>query len=879
MSQRRLLIEQQARIRGTADGTPLVQGKALYPVDLYDCPGTTFYGGREQDRQIFTVPKGMDIDGVREGDFRQDLPNTSGPVSLNTLGIRLTKHDTKFPYRVNFDLTKAVNEAGDGKEIKHTPAYPEFTNPGIFPPDLALTSGGGTTTTTVSTRVGVPGRRTTRIWRTFYTTWTKQNETTGENDDAVEITNTPFHTLGTDISDQVSGEITEPNIIQSISPAYDETHSPYIARDVLGPQANAIPVFFRSSTDAGALPTIRVYWSFGALSNSNEFLKRNPGTRDLSLQIICRFEIRNETEVYATRTFIYNRRRLNNVPRGGNEGADSRTNQFGSYQVSQVYEVKTTDTTVFVPGTEERTTRLNLILKQYAGNTATATKTLQLPSSADPTTHDFTVPKKADSIGITFPGFGSLLRDYSTGLPRTFTNRAETAYVTERAQRIDKLTLESRGPAVLVPSNAFLINDDYLQYQGSWNRRFKRLRTRCPAWILYWVMTEPLFGLENKQSDFDLDSFYNTSVYNQELVNGKPRFCFDGLLSGSIREMIRALLSTMRGSLHNNNRNQWVLANERPTTSRWLISNDNAVNGQITYRLSTEKPGVQASFLNRKSGDDDLTSRTTLTDVAEAYPGQDPDCALLWAKWRTWEQQQLLDTVEMRLPFATTNNQGAATNYHKIGVYDIIELYDAAEMGIRLAGRVADSGPNWVQLDEPPMELFPGGTLDEGGWMRLSRDPSNMQLIFQQRDGGLVRRRVRRIGYEAGEPRNNRFDLSSSYQAIVGSTWGIYLPNLQPKHFRVLSVKESDGGLSTTLICRPYITGMHGHVELDRPLSIENHIFKPTCGPNVYQFNGLAQDVHLHYQKNRPPRGNNRAEWDRYIQSLEGSNADLNTSC
>ena len=875
---------QDEQIRVVPDNTPgqnMPQGRCLYPVTLYDEWGEYGHGERPavSRRQFFMVPNQLEIKGVREGDFYQEtsLTLSSSPIVLGDLGITVFHALPKpeFYYTARFDLVDAASAAA-GRQVRYTPDYLSFTNNGIYvqgKDERGRNSGvgigvvGGSTTNTVTTSTETREDRTVASWETYEETWINE---AGTKQTLVEK---DYSSVGTDLSDQVPGSLTTPNVVRALGAlSNDLIETPGTAGVPSAFQAG-ISKLFRDD-----LPTSAQYFSAADMSDDSAFFHG-----------ITNYEIVGGSRVYATRDFTWSRNRSN-----------VQSGREGTYRIKQVRKVTTTTTTTTVPGTEIQTTRIYMRLSMYdqEGNTVVTTQR-RLPSQSNLALELFSFSDDkypGHSIGIDINPYQENLRYFQTSLPRAFFNKAETQYLIRRnAADVLPLSLSVWGASISIPANATVQESDgRLTYDGDWDgTTFKTGRVRCPAWLIYWVLTDPLFGVNYGPDDFDLDSFYQASLYNNELVDVDGvegmRWPYDGLLNGSVGTMVADLLSCCRGILSQNSEGKWVLSQERPTNqTRWIIAEDIGINGRLTYALATAKPAIQATYFSNITGAEATTKRRGLGDTQETYPGQDFYGAQRWADWRTFETQQLSDSVEFSVPLILKNNMGATIDFYRLQLFDIIEIYDSAVAGIRLAGltTAANQTDQWVQIDRVPMELFGGGQIIGGtgpqsNWMRLNIPASRgIRLTTQLQDGGVLSALVTQLEWNPSDLRQNKVHYRGHTESIPsGTVWALKIQDIQPRTYRVVSIAKQNGGLSYQITARPYYQGMHEHVETGAALSVAPFVWNPPCGTDVSTFQGYTSDVHTNYAATIDDWKEPIDSWRVPVDEIQGFISNLASSC
>ena len=92
----------------------------------------------------------------------------------------------------------------------------------------------------------------------------------------------------------------------------------------------------------------------------------------------------------------------------------------------------------------------------------------------------------------------------------------------ESFPRIPKRSFRLRGIKTKIPHNATVdIQTGRITYTGTFNGTFKASKEwhSDPAWVLWDILTNTRYGLSVAESSLDQYTFYNQSVYNNELVD------------------------------------------------------------------------------------------------------------------------------------------------------------------------------------------------------------------------------------------------------------------------------------------------------------------------------------------------------------------------
>ena len=411
--------------------------------------------------------------------------------------------------------------------------------------------------------------------------------------------------------------------------------------------------------------------------------------------------------------------------------------------------------------------------------------------------------------------------------------------VLEEGQEREQLFFYAQAAPIRIPSVATVSGTAPHQYltftSGNWDgTSYKMASTRCPIWLLLEVLTHERYGIQKPLGEIDVQSFLEASKYCNELVDGKPRWAYDGLVEGKQSDIIGNILSLVRGGSSDNPNIKYSLVVERPTEPLWLICKSAVLRGEINYRRAGEpRPPIRATYLDR------------LTAVERATPGpinsreqevvwQDKDVVERWARWQNLKETRLLDTAEFSLAW----DPG-----YRIEDGDVVAIYDEKTVGVRVAGTVLDAGAGWLILDRLPFELWPG----EIGDGRLINDPWGYKaykfpagkkpvLVLQKADGGLVKTTVDEVQWGERDAENRVLVSNQSLKVEpFHTTWACEADGtLEPTLYRVESILERNGEREFDIIATQYIKGMHAFIDKGTPIPTPKHKFvPPSTGPEL----------------------------------------------
>lgn len=509
-------------------------------------------------------------------------------------------------------------------------------------------------------------------------------------------------------------------------------------------------------------------------------------------------------------------------------------------------------------------------------NTVVDTQTLSLLNTNSSQTLEYkTTQTGIDAIGInTTPDYRlAWIRTIDVPTPRSFqdatTDTYRVAIDAVDGQETTSLKVYALGNAIRVPTIANVAGGrphQYLAYPANnvrWNgTSFKSVRTRCPIWRIFDVLTSERFGIELPLSRINVQSFLSASRYCNQLINGRPRWSFDGLLQGTQTEIIDTLLRLVDGDLQKDSDGNLAITIERRNAPKWIVTPATVKSGLITVkRAGKPRAPVRCNFLNRLTGEEQITSGlidSRLVDVV----WQDPEVAERWAKWQNLREQRLLDTVEFTM----------ARDAHRMEVGDLVSVYDPETVGLTNAGRVISSGRNstnnrvWVQLSSLPLDFWrqlvakaqlvepSTGIEDTWGYVGIEWVAGPILTIQKPDGGGLTKTIIRRaLWLPAGRPEENRVEIASSTPLEEGTPWACNnFEELSPTLWRIRSITENDG-YEYDVVATRYIQGQHAFVEQNIPILPAQYRFEQPRGQNLSTFDGFFSDLNERYPKTNVP--------------------------
>lgn len=162
------------------------------------------------------------------------------------------------------------------------------------------------------------------------------------------------------------------------------------------------------------------------------------------------------------------------------------------------------------------------------------------------------------------------------------------------SNQIPSISVKKRWKLLNVPSN---YDPETREYNGSWNGTFKKAWSNNPAWVLYDLITNQRYGLDQRELGIELDkwSIYQAAQFcDQKVPDGKgglePRYLCDVVIQSQVEayQLIRDICSIFRGMSFWNGESLSIVV-DRPRDPSYIFTNDNVINGDFSYTFASEK--------------------------------------------------------------------------------------------------------------------------------------------------------------------------------------------------------------------------------------------------------------------------------------------------
>lgn len=160
--------------------------------------------------------------------------------------------------------------------------------------------------------------------------------------------------------------------------------------------------------------------------------------------------------------------------------------------------------------------------------------------------------------------------------------------------QIPTISLKKKWKIIQVPRNYDPINRTY---SGTWDGVFKWAWSNNPAWVLYDLIMNQRYGLDQRELGIPVDkwSLYEVAQYCDELVPDnrggmEPRYLMDVVVQSQVEafQLVRDICSAFRGMTFYNGESLSIIV-DKPRDPVYLFTADNVVDGVFVRTFPSEK--------------------------------------------------------------------------------------------------------------------------------------------------------------------------------------------------------------------------------------------------------------------------------------------------
>ena len=354
----------------------------------------------------------------------------------------------------------------------------------------------------------------------------------------------------------------------------------------------------------------------------------------------------------------------------------------------------------------------------------------------------------------------------------------------ESFPRIPKRSFRLRGIKTKIPHNATVdIQTGRITYAGTFNGTFKTDKEwhSDPAWVLWDILTNTRYGLSVAESSLDQYTFYNQSVYNNELVDDgeggqEARFSINVNITQQ-REafnLINDICSTMRvmpfyaaGSIS--------ISGDRPSDPVYQFTLANVTEEGFSYSgssLKTRHTVINVGYFDLDTREIDyetvedtaaIAKYGTVVKTIRSFGCTSRGQAARMGKWFLYNEQKSGESCQFKI----TAESGTLVRCGQI-----ISISDPVKAGLRRGGKIKSATTTSIVVDDST-----NTDLD-------STNNATLSVILP--DGTIETKTVTSIS-------GTTINVGSAFSAAPNpnSVFIIQNDTLQTTTWRVITVKEN----------------------------------------------------------------------------------------
>ena len=354
----------------------------------------------------------------------------------------------------------------------------------------------------------------------------------------------------------------------------------------------------------------------------------------------------------------------------------------------------------------------------------------------------------------------------------------------ESFPRIPKRSFRLRGIKTKIPHNATVdIATGRITYTGTFNGTFKAAKEwhSDPAWVLWDILTNTRYGLSVAETSLDQYTFYNQSVYNNELVDDgeggqEARFAINVNITQQSEafNLINNICSTMRvmpfyaaGSIS--------ISGDKPSDPVYLFTLANVTEAGFTYSgssLKTRHTVINVGYFDLDSREIDyetvedsaaIAKYGTVVKTIKSFGCTSRGMASRMGKWFLYNEQKSGESCT----FQVTAESGTLVRCGQI-----ISISDPVKAGLRRGGKIASATTTSIVADDST-----NTDLDA---------TNNATLSVILSDGSVETKPISSIS-------GTTINVSSAFSSAPNSNSVFIIQNdtLQTTTWRVITVKEN----------------------------------------------------------------------------------------
>jgi len=348
---------------------------------------------------------------------------------------------------------------------------------------------------------------------------------------------------------------------------------------------------------------------------------------------------------------------------------------------------------------------------------------------------------------------------------------------------IPKRTYELEALEIQVPSN---YDPETRSYSGIWDGTFKLAVTDNAAWVAYDLVLNDRYGMAQYAPGLTVDKWtmYEIAQYCDELVpdgqgGQRPRHTFNGVIRSEEEayHIVQSVASTFNAMLHYGS-NQVVFSQDKPGEPVKLVTPANVIDGKFDYQgvgLRARHSVVLVQWQDPEQLGEPAIEVVEDVELIEKRGYKPLKVVALGCNNRAeahYKGRWILDN-EKYAPDAVTYR--ASWDHVDVVPGDIIAIADPSYAGVRYGGRIIAADDESVTIDQ-----------------EVELDVSEAYELSVVLPDDTVE--SREIYNGAGVINVLRFNDPFSTTPHPGAMWVLSGSNVEPRQFRVISVRETERG-------------------------------------------------------------------------------------
>ncbi|MFA7333647.1 MAG: phage tail protein [Kiritimatiellia bacterium] len=351
----------------------------------------------------------------------------------------------------------------------------------------------------------------------------------------------------------------------------------------------------------------------------------------------------------------------------------------------------------------------------------------------------------------------------------------------EQFSSVPSRYFDMRGLKIRIPSN---YDPETRIYTGDWDGTFQTAWSDNPAWCFFDICTSSRYGLGSFIAEGNIDKWglYSIGKYCDELVPDgyggfEPRFRCNLMLQSrqEAYTVLQNMASIFRSMIY------WAAglvtaSQDAPSDAVALYTPANVVDGNFVYQGASARTRHNVALVAWNDPEDLYRQKVEYVEDRDsilqygineteivAFGCTSRGQAHRLGKWLLYTEKNEAETV--------TFKAGLDALVCRPG--QLIQVADPTRAGARMGGRIAAATTTQITVD-----AIPDGDLDGG------------RIYVMLPDGSFDHRLIEEIS-------GNAVTVSEAFTAApkIGATWMIRSLEVEPQTFRVITIKEDEGGV------------------------------------------------------------------------------------